>query len=101
MAESYQVRLVNEEHELDETIEVPEDEYILDIAEEEYGLDLPYSCRAGVCSTCTGLLTEGTMDQSEQQYLDDEQLDQGYVLTCVGYATSNCTIVTHKEEDIY
>ena len=42
----YQVRLLNPEIGLDQTIEVPLDEYILDIAE-DYGILLPYGCRQG------------------------------------------------------
>ncbi|MDF0556484.1 2Fe-2S iron-sulfur cluster-binding protein [Kamptonema sp. UHCC 0994] len=96
----YQVRLVNPAIALDRTIAVPDDQYILDMAEEG-GLRLPSGCKQGECSACIAKLVSGEVDQSEQKFLRPSELKAGYTVTCVAYPLSDCTLLTHQEQVLY
>merc|ERR1719253_793785 len=76
----------------EEKFECPDDVYVLDAAEEA-GIAVPYSC-------CAGKVVSGSIDQSDQAFLDEDQTGDGFCLTCVTYATSDVTIKTHCEDDL-
>ena len=73
------------------TLNVQEDNSILDEAK-EVGLNFPIPCRTGTCDGCVGKLLAGNLDQTDQSFLDDAQITEGYALLCCAYPLSDCTI---------
>ena len=47
------------------------------------GYDIPHSCQGGVCMTCLGRVTEGKAVMDDPGVLSDEELDEGFILTCI------------------
>lgn len=75
------------------------DDYILDAAEEA-GIDLPYASRCGQDYSSAGKLELGTVDM-EDNILTPEMIERGYILLDVARPTSDCIIVTNKEDELY
>ncbi len=65
------------------TFDVPLNQPILTKAL-ELGIDLPYSCQSGLCTACMGKCLSGKVAMEGQEALTDEEVENGYVLTCVG-----------------
>jgi len=72
------------------------DEFVLDAAGRA-GIDLPFSCRAGVCSTCRAKLVRGTVTLDNNVALEDWELDAGYILCCQARPTSPELEITYDE----
>jgi ring-1,2-phenylacetyl-CoA epoxidase subunit PaaE len=64
-------------------------------AGEVAGLDLPYSCRGGVCSTCRAKLLEGSVEMDRNYALEAWETDAGFVLTCQSHPTTDRVVVDY------
>ena len=82
------------------TLEVPENHYILQSAEKQ-GVELPFSCRNGACTTCAVRVLSGEITQPEAIGLSLELQSQGYALLCVSYARSDLEVETQDEDEVY
>jgi len=71
----------------EETFELDSSKTLLSGALDE-GVDAPYSCRGGVCSTCKAKVTEGSASMKINYSLTDQEVEEGFVLTCQAHPTS-------------
>jgi len=69
-----------------------EDDSILDTALQE-GIDLPHSCKSGVCGTCRAKLLEGRVEMDVEHGLEPEEIEQGYILTCQSHPLTPTVVV--------
>ncbi|HKJ59310.1 MAG TPA: 2Fe-2S iron-sulfur cluster-binding protein, partial [Halobacteriales archaeon] len=94
-AESFEIEFVKE----GATIEVAENETILEAGEDE-GWDLPYACREGQCLSCAAHIPDGASEEFvshwHNQMLGEEELGEGYTLTCVAYPKADFSIETRE-----
>lgn len=58
-----------------------------------HGVDLPFSCKGGVCATCKARLIEGQVEMDQNQALRPEEIENGYILTCQSHPLSDRVVV--------
>lgn len=72
------------------------DQRVLDVALEA-GLDLPWSCRGGVCCTCRAKVMEGSVQMDKNFTLEPWEMEQGFVLSCQARPTTDRIVVSYDE----
>ncbi|MDH3707856.1 MAG: 2Fe-2S iron-sulfur cluster binding domain-containing protein [Acidimicrobiia bacterium] len=61
----------------------------------QLGMDPPFSCEAGNCATCMGRLLEGTVEMKANNALDDDEVAEGFILTCQSVPTAPAVSVRY------
>lgn len=92
---SWQVRLEPEGR----TVLVDEADDILTAAARQ-GIALPSSCLEGSCTTCTGRVLAGEVEQDRALALRDEEKARGFVLLCVARPRSDCVVRTRCADEL-
>jgi ring-1,2-phenylacetyl-CoA epoxidase subunit PaaE len=69
------------------TFEMSQKQTVLDAALKQ-GLDAPYSCQGGICSSCLARIKSGTAEMSKNAILTDGEIAEGLILTCQAHPTS-------------
>lgn len=99
MTRSYSIQIQDRQGKT-HTIQVPSDRYILNSAENQ-GLELPFSCRNGACTTCAVRVLKGEIYQPEAMGLSPQLRQQGYALLCVSYPCSDLEVEIQDEDEVY
>ena len=82
------------------TVDCPEDQYILD-AGIDAGLELPFTCRGGICGACVAKCVEGSVDHRDiadlEFTLDEEEQAEGMALICMAYPVGDIKLETQSD----
>ena len=97
---SYTIRIRDRHSGQNYEFQAESDQYILQSAEEK-GIELPFSCRNGVCTTCAVRVQSGNLEQPEAMGLSSDLKKQGYALMCVSCPASDITAETQDEDEVY
>jgi len=75
---------------------IKEGDVVLQVALDA-GIDAPYSCRGGMCSTCRAKVMEGKADMKVNSALTDGEVEEGYILTCQAFPLTPTITVNYDE----
>jgi ferredoxin len=100
MPETYQVKIIDRQHQKEYTIQALSDRYILHTAENQ-GAELPFACRQGACTACAVRVISGKLTQKDAMGLSPQLQQKGYALLCVSLAQSDLVVETQDEDEVY
>lgn len=100
MKKFYTIRVRDRLTEKEYVEQVPADRYILHSLEDR-GIELPFACRNGACTTCAVRVLSGELHQPEAMGLSPELRQRGYALLCVSYPRSDLEVETQDEDEVY
>ncbi len=100
MTKNHKIKIRDRQTGTDYTLRVPENRYILHAVEHQ-GVDLPFSCRNGACTTCAVRVLSGEIYQPEAMGLSPDLREKGYALLCVSYPRSDLEVETQDEDEVY
>ncbi|WP_188049297.1 ferredoxin--NADP reductase [Flavobacterium sp. GP15] len=78
------------------TFEMSQKQTVLDAALKQ-GIDAPYSCQGGICSSCLARVTSGTAEMSKNSILTDKEIASGLILTCQAHPTSESIYIDYDD----
>jgi ferredoxin len=100
MVRTYTIKVHDRTKGKNYSLQVPDDRYILQSAETQ-GVELPFSCRNGACTTCAVRVLSGQLSQPEALGLSADLQRQGYALLCVSYPQCDLEVETQDEDEVY
>jgi ferredoxin len=100
MTPVHTVRIYNRKTQTHHLVQVPQDRYVLTSAERQ-GVDLPFACRNGACTSCAVRVVSGEIYQPEAMGLSPKLRERGYALLCVSYPQSDLEVETQDEDEVY
>ena len=100
MKKTYKVTIKNKTTGVIFREEISDEDYILREFEKK-GIQLPFACRNGCCTSCAVKIISGTLDQTEAMGISKALKKKGYALLCVSRVLEDLEVITQEEDEVY